>query len=92
MNASGRLLAKLQPFAHANDFKLFRSPAVALVREEATALVVFPEEESVDAAKNVLVDRRLVMRVLAVAREPLSDETSMLSLRVGQDCMQTQMG
>jgi hypothetical protein len=63
------ILAKLQPLAQENDFKLFRSPAVALAREETPALVVFPEEESVDAAKNVLVDRHLVIRVLAVARE-----------------------
>jgi hypothetical protein len=63
------IIAKLQLIAQANDFKLFRSPAVALERKEVPALVVFPEEESVDAVKNVLVDRHLIIRLLAVALE-----------------------
>lgn len=63
------VLAKLQPVAQKNDFKLFRSPAVALEREETPALVVFPEEENLDGSKNVLADRHLIIRVVALARE-----------------------
>lgn len=63
------VLIKLQPIAAANGVGLFRSPAVALQRKELPALVVFPEEETIDANKNVAVERHLTIRVVALARE-----------------------
>jgi hypothetical protein len=63
------VLANLQLIAQANDVGLHRSPTVALTRKQSPALVVFPEEEEVEPPKNLTVDRHLMIRVVALARE-----------------------
>jgi hypothetical protein len=62
-------LETLKPVAEAFGATLFRSPVVAIERDVTPSIIVFPEEETVETPKNMWVERRLVIRVVALARE-----------------------
>lgn len=47
---------------------VIRAPSVPVTRENSPALLVFAESDSITAHANNLVDRLLVIRVVAVAR------------------------
>ena len=48
--------------------EVHRSPTVALTREQAPAVVVFPESDEVTDRPNDRVERQLVVRVVSLAR------------------------
>ena len=69
------LIARLQPGAQAHGAGVYRSPTVALIRDQCPALVVFPESEAIKERSNTLVTRELLIRVVALARGTPTDPT-----------------
>lgn len=59
----------LQPVASANGSTLIRSPPVGITREQSPALLVFPESDSIASRPNDRVERHLVVRLTALARD-----------------------
>ena len=64
--------------------EVHRSPTVALTREQAPAVVLFPESDEVTDRPNDRVERQLVVRVVALARgtTPMPPETEADALLV----------
>ena len=62
------VIATLTPVAKSMGATCFRSPVIALLRNQTPAVVVFPEEETC-AADNTLSRRTLTIRVVPLARE-----------------------
>lgn len=63
------VMALLSPIALANGVTLIRSPPNGLSREQSPALLIFPESDTVSPRVNDRVDRQLVLRIVALARE-----------------------
>lgn len=59
----------LAPVAAANGAQVRRSPPTGITREQSPALLVFPESDAITQRSNDRVERLLVMRVVALARE-----------------------
>ncbi len=59
----------LRPVARRFGATLHRSPTVAIERSQTPALIVFPEEEVIEAQKNTVLVRSLSVRVVALTRE-----------------------
>ena len=73
----------LKPVIEPMGATVHRSPSVALQREDLPALVIFPEKDELKAIKNLLVERELTIRVVALshadgisAAETLADKLS----------------
>ena len=59
----------LAPVASLQSAQVLRSPTAGITREHSPALLVFPESETVSPRINDRVERQLVLRMVAVARE-----------------------
>ncbi len=59
----------LLPVAAAEGALLLRSPTTGVPREQSPALLVFPESDAITQRSNDRVERQLVVRVVALARE-----------------------
>ena len=59
----------LAPVASLQGAQVLRSPTTGVSREQSPALLIFPESEAVSPRINDRVERQLVLRVVAVARE-----------------------
>jgi len=59
----------LAPVASLQGAQVLRSPTIGITREQSPALLIFPELETVSPRTNDRVERQLVLRVVAVARE-----------------------
>lgn len=59
----------LAPVALLQGAQVLRSPTTGLTREQSPALLIFPESETVSPRINDRVERQLVLRMVAVARE-----------------------
>lgn len=59
----------LAPVATAQGATLLRSPPTGITREQSPALLVFPESDAISQRPNDRVERQLVVRVVALARE-----------------------
>lgn len=59
----------LAPVAAAEGALLLRSPTTGISREQSPALLVFPESDAITQRPNDRVERQLVVRVVALARE-----------------------
>jgi hypothetical protein len=66
-------LETLRPAVEGLGATLYRSPTVAVTREQCPALVVFPESEAITERANDRVTRELTVRVVALARAVLPD-------------------
>ena len=62
------VITTLSPIATTMGAILFRSPVIAILRNQTPAIVVFPEEET-STVENTLTKRTLIIRVVALARE-----------------------
>lgn len=71
------LVAVLTPVARSQAATVWRSPSVAINRDQCPALVVFPESESLADRANDRVTRELTVRITALARAvpPVIPET-----------------
>ncbi len=71
------IVATLTPVATAQGATVWRTPAVAITRDQCPALVVFAESESIAERSNDRVSRELTVRLVALARAvpPLVPET-----------------
>jgi hypothetical protein len=71
------IVATLTPVATAQGATVWRTPAVAITRDQCPALVVFAESESIAERCNDRVSRELIVRLVALARAvpPLVPET-----------------
>lgn len=63
------LMATLQNVASNQGATLMRSPTTPVSREQSTALVLVAESDQVSARPNDRVQRQLVLRLTAVARD-----------------------
>ena len=59
----------LAPVAAVQGARLLRSPTTAVTREASPALLVFPESDTIVERPNDRVERQLVVRLVALARE-----------------------
>ena len=62
------LVARLNPVATDHAATVWRTPSVAITRDQCPALVVFPESESMAERANDRVTRELTVRITALAR------------------------
>ena len=71
------IVGVLTPVATDQAATLWRTPSVAITREQCPALVVFAESESLGVRANDRVTRELTVRITALARAvpPLNAET-----------------
>ncbi len=78
--AVGRIASAVGPL----NAEVYRSPTVALTREQAPAVVVFPESDEVTERPNDRVERQLVVRLVSLARgtAPVPPETEADALLV----------
>jgi len=63
------VMSTLVPVAAAQSASIFRSPPTGITREQSPALLLFPESDGVTHRPNNLVERNLVIRLVALARE-----------------------
>ena len=63
------VVALLSPIAMAQGAQVLRFPTTGITREQSPALLIFPESETVSPRVNDRVERQLVLRMVAVARE-----------------------
>lgn len=63
------LMTALAPVAAAQGATLLRSPVHGVPREASPALLVFPESDTIVERPNDRVERQLVVRLVALARE-----------------------
>lgn len=59
----------LAPVAALQGAQVLRSPTTGVTREQSPALLIFPESDAVSPRINDRVERQLVLRVVALARE-----------------------
>lgn len=59
----------LAPVAALQGAQVLRSPSTGVTREQSPALLLFPESDAVSPRINDRVERQLVLRVVALARE-----------------------
>lgn len=59
----------LAPVAALQGAQVLRSPGTGVTREQSPALLIFPESDAVSPRVNDRVERQLVLRVVALARE-----------------------
>lgn len=71
------LVERLNPVAIDQAATVWRTPSVAITRDQCPALVVFPESESLADRANDRVTRELTVRITALARAvpPVIPET-----------------
>ena len=63
------VVALLSPIALAQGAQVLRSPTIGITREQSPALLIFPESDAVTPRINDRIERQLVLRMVAVARE-----------------------
>ena len=71
------IVSMLTPVASSQGATVWRTPGVAITREQCPALVVFAEGETISERANERVSRELTLRITAVARAvpPVIPET-----------------
>lgn len=72
----------LTPVAASAGAQVRRSLPIGITREQSPALLVFPESDAITQRPNDRVDRDLVVRVVALARETGSDTPEVIADRL----------
>jgi hypothetical protein len=73
------VMTRLTPGAMAAGARVLRSPPTGLPREQSPGLLVFPESDSIVSRPNDRVERQLVIRIVALARETGSDTPEVIA-------------
>lgn len=76
------VIGVLAPVAAAQSAIILRSPTTGIPREQSPALLVFPESDTITQRPNDRVERQLVVRVVALAREAGSDAPELIADRL----------
>ena len=63
------IINRLSPLAQAEGAQIKRSPTTAISRDASPALLLFPEAESIAQRANDRIERHLIVRLIAMARE-----------------------
>lgn len=63
------IINRLSPLAQAEGVQIKRSPTTAISRDASPALLLFPEAESIAQRANDRIERHLIVRLIAMARE-----------------------
>ena len=63
------IVTRLMPLATAQGAQIKRSPTTAISRDASPALLLFPEAESIAQRANDRIERHLIVRLVAMARE-----------------------
>ena len=63
-----KIISLVTPVAAQHGAEVYRSPTVALAKDQVPAIVVFPEKEEPTDFKNNAVSRTLIVRIVALAR------------------------
>lgn len=72
----------LVPVAAAQGARLLRSPPTGVSRDQSPALLVFPESDAITQRPNDRVERALVVRVVALARETAGEAPEVIADRL----------
>lgn len=72
----------LSPVAIAAGAQVRRSPPTGITREQSPALLVFPESDAITQRPNNRVERLMVVRVVALARETGSEAPEVIADRL----------
>ena len=76
------VLVLLAPVASAQGAQLLRSPSTGITREQSPALLVFPESDAITQRPNDRVERALVLRIVALARETAGEAPEVIADRL----------
>lgn len=72
----------LAPVAALQGAQVLRSPSTGVTREQSPALLIFPESDAVSPRINDRVERQLVLRVVALARETVGSTPEAIADRL----------
>lgn len=75
-------MALLVPVAAAAGAAVLRSPVAGVTRERSPALLLFPESDAITERPNDRVERALVVRLVALAREAGGEAPELIADRL----------
>jgi hypothetical protein len=76
------IVSRLTPLAHAEGAQIKRSPTAAISRDASPALLLFPEAESIAQRANDRIERHLIVRLVALARETEAETAEAIADRL----------
>lgn len=76
------IVSRLSPLAHAEGAQIKRSPTTVISRDASPALLLFPEAESIAQRANDRIERHLIVRLIAMARETNGDAAEAIADRL----------
>ena len=76
------IINRLSPMAHAEGAQIKRSPTTAISRDASPALLLFPEAESIAQRANDRIERHLIVRLVAMARETSGETAEVIADRL----------
>lgn len=76
------IINRLSPLAQAEGVQIKRSPTTAISRDASPALLLFPEAESIAQRANDRIERHLIVRLIAMARETSGETAEVIADRL----------
>ena len=76
------IINRLSPLAQAEGVQIKRSPTTAISRDASPALLLFPEAESIAQRANDRIERHLIVRLIAMARETSGEAAEVIADRL----------
>ena len=76
------IINRLSPLAQAEGAQIRRSPTTAISRDASPALLLFPEAESIAQRANDRIERHLIVRLIAMARETSGETAEVIADRL----------
>ena len=76
------IINRLSPLAQAEGAQIKRSPTTAISRDASPALLLFPEAESIAQRANDRIERHLIVRLVAMARETSGEAAEVIADRL----------
>ena len=76
------IINRLSPLAQAEGAQIRRSPTTAISRDASPALLLFPEAESIAQRDNDRIERHLIVRLVAMARETSGEAAEVIADRL----------
>lgn len=76
------IVSRLSPLAQAEGAQIKRSPTTAISRDASPVLLLFPEAESIAQRANDRIERHLIVRLIAMARETSGEAAEAIADRL----------